>query len=236
MHVIFDEFDDLVINKEDEEEISQKEVDNNQELPSQVPPRSWKTVGDHPPEQIIGDKYDGIRTRRSFINNVDNMAMISHIKRKNIQEAICEESWVKAIEEELSQFETDEVWNLVPKPHNQSIIGTRWVFRNKLNEERKFIRNKARQVAQGYNQHEGIDYDKTFALVARLEAIRIFLAYASHKNIKLFKMDVKSAFLNGLLNEEVYVHQPPGFENTNKPNHVFKLTKALYGLKQGPQA
>jgi len=110
------------------------------------------------------------------------------------------------------------------------------VFRNKLDEEGKVIRNKARLVAQGYNQQEGIDYDETFAPVAKLEAIQILLAYASHKNIKLFQMDVKSVFLNGFLNEEVYVHQPPGFENTNKPNHVFKLTNALYGLKQAPRA
>ena len=164
------------------------------------------------------------------------MAMISQIEPKNINEAMCEESWVNAMEEELSQFERNKVWNLVSKPQNQSIIGTRWVFRNKLDEEGKVVRNKARLVAQGYNQQEGIDYDETFAPVARLEAIRILLAFASHKNIKLFQMDVKSAFLNGFLNEEVYVHQPPGFENSIKPNHVFKLTKALYGLKQAPRA
>jgi len=149
---------------------------------------------------------------------------------------MCEESWVIAMKEELSQFEKNEVWNLVSKPQGHSIIGTRWVFRNKLDEEGRIIRNIARLVAQGYNQQEGIDYDETFALVARLEAIRILLAYASHKNIKLFQMDDKSAFPNGFLNEEVYVHQPPGFENTNKPNHVFKLTKTLYGLKQAPRA
>ena len=122
------------------------------------------------------------------------------------------------------------------KTQGNSIIGTRWVFINKLDEEGKVVRNKARLVTQGYNQQEGIDYDETFAPVARLEAIRILLAYASHKNIKLFQMDVKSVFLNGFLNEEIYVHQPPGFENSAKPNHVFKLTKALYGLKQAPQA
>ena len=141
MHVIFDEFNDMVINKEDEEEISQKEGDDAQEHSSQVLPRSWKTVGDHPPEQIIGDTSDGIRIRRSFMNNDINMAMMSHIEPRNIQEAICEESWVKAMEEELSQFEKNEAWNLVPKPQNQSIIGTRWVFRNKLNKEGKVIRN-----------------------------------------------------------------------------------------------
>jgi len=115
------------------------------------------------------------------------------------------------------------VWNLVPKPQNQSVIETRWVFRNKSDKEGKVIRNKVRLVAQEYNQQEGIDYDEIFAPIARLKAIRILLAYASHKNIKLFQMDVKSAFLNGFLNEEVYVQQPPGFENSNKPNHVLNL-------------
>jgi len=125
--------------------------------------------------------------------------------------------------------------NLVPNNQSKTIIGAKWVFRNKLDENGKVVRNKARLVAQGYNQQEGIDYDETFAPVARLEAIRILLAYAAHKNIKLFQMDVKSAFLNGFLNEEVYVSQPLGSINEEKPNHVFKLTKALYGSKQAPR-
>ena len=98
------------------------------------------------------------------------------------------------------------------------------------------MRNKARLVAQGYSQVEGIDFDETFAPVARLESIRILLAYASHHNFKLQQMDVKSAFLNGPLKELVYVKQPPGFEDLNFPNHVYKLNKALYGLKQAPRA
>ncbi len=98
------------------------------------------------------------------------------------------------------------------------------------------VRNKARLVAKGYNQEEGIDFDETFAPVARLEAIRLLLAFACSKDFKLFQMDVKSAFLNGYINEEVYVEQPPGFENHQYPNHVYKLNKALYGLKQAPRA
>ncbi|GJU52122.1 retrovirus-related pol polyprotein from transposon TNT 1-94 [Tanacetum coccineum] len=96
--------------------------------------------------------------------------------------------------------------------------------------------NKARLVAQGYNQQEGIDFDETYAPVARLESIRILLAYACAHDFKLYQMDVKSAFLNGFINEEVYVAQPPGFIDFEKPNHVFKLKKALYGLKQAPKA
>ncbi|GKC30374.1 pentatricopeptide repeat-containing protein [Tanacetum coccineum] len=117
-----------------------------------------------------------------------------------------------------------------------TIIGTKWVFRNKLDENGIVSRNKARLVAQGYNQQEGIDYDETYALVARLESIRILLAYTCALYFKLFQIDVKSAFLNGFINEEVYVAQPLGFIDFEKPDHVYKLKKALYGLKQAPKA
>ncbi|GJZ26433.1 retrovirus-related pol polyprotein from transposon TNT 1-94 [Tanacetum coccineum] len=145
-------------------------------------------------------------------------------------------SQTMAMQEELTQFKTNDVWCLVPPPKNQTIIGTKWVFKNKLDENGVVSRNKARLVAQGYNQQEGIDFDETYAPVARLESIRILLAYACAHDFKLFQMDVKSAFLNGFINEEVYVAQPPGFVDFEKPNHVFKLKKALYGLKQAPKA
>ncbi|GKE74874.1 retrovirus-related pol polyprotein from transposon TNT 1-94, partial [Tanacetum coccineum] len=116
----------------------------------------------------------------------------------------------------------------------QNFFGSRWVFKNKKDETGIVIKNKARLVAQGYNQQEGIDYDETFAPVVRLEAIRIFLAFATYMNFIVYQMDVKSVFLNGKLKEEVYVKQPPGFESNEFPNHVFKLDKALYGLKQAP--
>jgi len=116
------------------------------------------------------------------------------------------------------------------------VIGTKWVFQNKQDQDGTVIRNKARLVAQGYTQIEGLDLDETYAPVARLEAIRILLAYACAHNIKLYQMDVKSAFLNEYINELFYVEQSPGFENDKKPNHVYKLRKALYGLKQAPKA
>nr|GEW94364.1 copia protein [Tanacetum cinerariifolium] len=112
---------------------------------------------------------------------------------------------------------------------NMTIIGTKWVFRNKLDENDIVSRNKARLVALGYNQQDGIDYDETYALVPRLESIRILLAYAYALDFKLLQMVVKSAFLNGFINEEVYVAQPPGFIDFEKPDHVYKLKKALYG-------
>ena len=140
------------------------------------------------------------------------------------------------MQEELTQFERNKVWSLVPKPHDRPIIGTKWVFKNKLDEEGNVARNKARLVAQGYNQVEGLDYEETYAPVARIEAIRILLSFACYKNFKVYQMDVKSAFLNGKIEEEVYVAQPPGFESFEHPDYVYKLDKALYGLKQAPRA
>ncbi|GJV81387.1 retrovirus-related pol polyprotein from transposon TNT 1-94 [Tanacetum coccineum] len=124
---------------------------------------------------------------------------------------------------------------LVPLPISQSVIGTKWVFKNKLDENGIISRNKARLVAQGYNQQEGIDYDETYAPVARLESIRILIAIACVNDFKLYQMDVKSTFLNGFINEEVYIAQPPGFIDFQKLNYVHKLKKALYGLKQAPK-
>ena len=139
--------------------------------------------------------------------------------------------------EELNNFKRNKVWRLVEKPKGcRNVIGTKWIFKNKQDENGIVVRNKARLVAQGFSQVEGIDYGETYAPVARLESIRILLAYASHHNFKLQQMDVKSAFLYGPLKEEVYVKQPPGFEDPNFPNHVYRLDKVLYGLKQAPRA
>src|ERR1043165_1650633 len=117
------------------------------------------------------------------------------------------------MEEELNQFSKNDVWDLVPKPRGFNIIGTKWVFRNKLNEQGEVVRNKARLVAQGYSHQEGIDYNETFTSVARLESIRLLISFAIQNNITLYQMDVKSAFLNGYIEEEVYVRQPRVFED-----------------------
>ena len=190
----------------------------------------------HPSDLIIEGPSDKIVTRHTLRNYCNHIAFISQIEPKSFLEAEKDDHWIMAMQDELNQFERNKVWHLVPRPSHQSVIGTKWVFRNKLDESGLVVRNKARLVAQGYNQEEGIDYDETFAPVARLEAIRILLAFACHKNFTLYQMDVKSAFLNGYIMEEVYVEQPPGFENCDLPNHVYKLTKALYGLKQAPRA
>ena len=140
-----------------------------------------------------------------------------------------------AMQEELNNFKRNQVWTLVERP-NTNVIGTKWVFCNKQDENGVVTRNKAMLVAQGFTQVEGLDFEETYAPVARLEAIRMLLAYVAHHNFKLYQMDVKSAFLNGPIQELVYVEQPPGFEDRKFPNHVYKLQKALYGLKQAPRA
>jgi len=116
-----------------------------------------------------------------------------------------------------------------------NVIGTKWVFRKKSDDSGIITRNKVRLVAKGYNQAGGIDYDETFAPVARLEAVRLLLAFSCMSGFKLFQMDVKSAFLNGIMNEEIYVSQPLGFVDHKHPEYVYKLKKALYGLKQAPR-
>jgi hypothetical protein len=138
--------------------------------------------------------------------------------------------------EELENFERNKVWELVDPAPGCKPIGAKWVWKNKERENGEVVRNKSRLVAQGFSQKEGIDYEETFALVARLEAIRILPAFSVAKGFKLHQMDVKSAFLNGVLEEEVYVRQPPGFESEKYSHRVYKLRKALYGLKQTPRA
>ena len=124
---------------------------------------------------------------------------------------------------------------MVPRPEEHPTIGAKWVFRNKIDENGIVTKNKAKLVAQGYSQQDKIDYDETYAPIAKTEAIRMLLPFAYHKNFKLYQMDVNSAYLNGYINEEVHVEQPLGFENPHYKDLVFKLTKALYGLKQAPR-
>ena len=140
------------------------------------------------------------------------------------------------MQEELNQFERNNVWTLIVGPKNHPIIGSKWIYRNKLDEDKNIIRNKVRLVAKGYNQWKKIDFDKTFAPIARLEAIRMLFAFTYFMNFKLFQIDVKSIFLNDYIAEEVYVEQPSGFENHKFLNYIFKLNKVLYGLKQALKA
>ncbi|GJY82730.1 putative ribonuclease H-like domain-containing protein [Tanacetum coccineum] len=177
----------------------------------------------HPKSQILGDPKSAVQTR-------------SKEEPKKIVEALQDDSWVQAMQEELLQFKLQQVWVLVDLPHGMKVIGTKWVYRNKRDERGVVVRNKARLVAQGYTQEEGIDYDEVFAPVARIEAIRLFLAFASFMGFIVYQMDVKSAFLYGTIDEEVYVSQPPGFVDPDHPTKVYKVVKALYGLHQAPRA
>jgi hypothetical protein len=156
------------------------------------------------------------------------------LEPKNFNESSKDDHWVKEMNDELDQIEKNNTWEMVHRHEGKNIIGSKWIFKNKLNEQGQVVRNKARLVCKGYAQIEELDFDETFVPVARLEAIRILLAYACHKRFKVYQMDVKSTVLNGYLNKEVYMEQPEGFELSDNPNLVCKLKKSLYGLKQAP--
>ncbi|KAK2398040.1 putative mitochondrial protein [Trifolium repens] len=220
---------------EEHDDISEDDTQTSAET-NEAPKRKFKYRSSHPEDLILGNKESPRKTRSDYQQHDSLLGLISMIEPKNIDEALSDDGWIVAMQDELNQFQRNDVWDLVPRPTHKNIIGTKWVFRNKLNEQGKVVRNKARLVAQGYSQQEGIDFTETFAPVARLEAIRLLLSYAVNNGITLYQMDVKSAFLNGVISEEVYVKQPPGFEDLKNPDYVYKLKKSLYGLKQAPRA
>jgi hypothetical protein len=136
------------------------------------------------------------------------------------------------MEEELNQIEKNETWELVPRPKDKNVIRTKWVFINKLNEDGQVTKNKERLVCKGYSQVEGIYFEEVFSPMAIMEEIRILLAYVCFKRIKVYQMDIKSTFINGELQEEVYIEQPKGFLLSEKEDYVSILKKSLYGFKQ----
>ncbi|CAL8097233.1 unnamed protein product [Prunus armeniaca] len=199
-------------------------------------PGAKQVQKDHSPSDVIGNINDKLRTRQQVCNEVTNLCYVSLIEPKSVTDALADDDWILAMQDELNQFERNDVWYLVPRPKDSNVIGTKWIFRNKTDEKGQIMRNKTRLVAQGYSQIEGLDFDETFAPVARLESVRLLLSIACYLQFKLYQMDVKSAFLNGVLQKEVYVEQPAGFQDPIHPNHVYRLKKALYGLKQAPRA
>ncbi|GJW46285.1 retrovirus-related pol polyprotein from transposon TNT 1-94 [Tanacetum coccineum] len=210
---------------------------------TQAPQDRWSQDKHIELVNIIGNTGVGMLTRSMAKELVAASAheclfiyFLSKEEHKKVSKALQHPGWVDAMQDELNQFSKNKVSTLAPAPYGKTIISSKSLFRNKRDETGIVIKNKARLVAQGYNQQEGIEYDETFAPVARLEAIRIFLAFSTYMNFIVYQMDVKSAFLNGKLKEEVYVKQPPGFESNEFPNHVCKLDKALYRLKQAPRA
>ncbi|GJV71672.1 putative ribonuclease H-like domain-containing protein [Tanacetum coccineum] len=165
---------------------------------------------------------------------LDNV--IDNPSRLNVKTAMDEACWFEAMQEEIHEFDRLQVWELVPKPNCVMIIALKWIYKVKLDEYGDVLKNKAWLVAKGYRQEEGINFEESFAPVARNEAIRIFITNAASKNMIIYQMHVKTAFLNGELKEEVYVSQPEGFVDPDHPTHVYRLKKALYGLKQAPRA
>ncbi|GKE19213.1 retrovirus-related pol polyprotein from transposon TNT 1-94 [Tanacetum coccineum] len=165
-----------------------------------------------------------------------SILLLTHgINNLNFKSAVTKDCWFEAMQDEIHEFDRLQVWELVPPPDCAMIIALKWIYKVKLNEYGDVFKNKARLVAKEYRQEEGIDFEESFALVARLEAIRIFIANAVSKNMTVYQMDVKTAFLNGELKEEFYVSQPEGFIDPDRLNHVYRLKKALYGLKQAPR-
>nr|GEV35579.1 hypothetical protein [Tanacetum cinerariifolium] len=207
---------------------------------------------DHHVKKIIGDLSSATQTRSmtrvvkdqsglTQINNEDFYicmfsCFLSQEEPKRVHQALKDPSWIEAMQEELLQLKMQKVWVLVDLPNGKRVIGTKWVFRNKKDERGIVVRNKARLVAQGHTQEKGIDYEEVFAPVARIKAIRLFLAYATFIGFMVYQMYVKSAFLYGTIEKEVYVCQPLGFKGPDYSDKVYKVVKALYGLHQAPRA
>jgi hypothetical protein len=175
-------------------------------------------------------------SRSAHLSCYSNTLFVALFEPRGVGHALFYSSWVNGMHEKLENFERNQVWTLVEPPRDVNVIGTKWILKNKHGEDGEIVRTKACLVAQGYSQVEGLDFGETFAPVGRLEAIRILLAFATSNGFKLYQIDVKSDFLNSVIQEEVYVRQPPSFKNLKYPDRVYKLSKVLYGLKQAPQA
>nr|GEX41578.1 Gag-Pol polyprotein [Tanacetum cinerariifolium] len=202
----------------------------------QVSEYRWKK--DHPLEQVCRNLSRPVNIRRQLTIDPE-MCMFALTKSiaepENIKEAMADSAWIEAMQEELHQFDRLQVWELVDKPFGKSIIRLKWLWKNKKDEDQTVIHNKARHVAKGYAQEEGIDFEESFAPVACLEAVRIFFAYAEHKSFLIYQMDVKMAFLNGPLKDEVYVAQPDGFVDPDDPKKAKYALEILHkhGIEKG---
>ncbi|GJU24288.1 retrovirus-related pol polyprotein from transposon TNT 1-94 [Tanacetum coccineum] len=178
---------------------------------------------------------DSAKSSSHYLRTDGDMCMyaltVSTMEPSNVKHAMTDPAWIDSMQEELLQFKQLDVWELVPLPDNIKALTLKWLFKNKHDEENTIINKKTRMVVRGYRLEEGIDLEESFTLVARMEAIKIFLAYATHKLFIVFQIDMKTAFLHGTLKEDMYVCQPEGFIDADHPSHVYKLKKALYGLK-----
>ena len=232
----YGEFPEAEITPEAQDEVAYDEAQDGSQQANRSK-NTFKYKSSHPEDQIIRNKESPRRTRSYFRQEESMIGLLAVIEPTTVDETLSDDGWILAMQEELNQFQRNDVWDLVSKPQQKNIMGTKWVFRNKLNEQGEVVRKKkTRLVAHAYSQQEDIDYTETFAPVARLEAIRLVLSYVVNHGIILYQMDVKSAFFNGVISEEVFIKQPPGFEDLKNPDHVYKLKKSLYGLKQAPRA
>nr|GEW50895.1 hypothetical protein [Tanacetum cinerariifolium] len=207
---------------------SKKEVDftNLESLIHVSPTPTTRTHKNHPLKQEIEILNTPVQTR----------SKLNPTNEQGVAKALSDPAWVEAMQKELLQFKLQKVWILVDLPKGKKSIDTKWVFKNKKDKRGIVIKNKAMLVTHGHTQEKGIDYDEVFAPVARIEAIRLFLAYASFIGFMVYQMDVKSAFVYGRIKEEVYVCQPSRFEDADHLDKVYKVVKALYGLHQAPRA
>nr|GEV84738.1 putative ribonuclease H-like domain-containing protein [Tanacetum cinerariifolium] len=217
--------EDIVYSDDDEDVGAEADLSNLETniYVSLIP--TTRVHKDHHVTQIIGD-----------LTLTPQTMSMTRIVKEQVHQALKDPSWNESIQEELLQFKMQKVWVLVDLPKGKRSIGSKWVFRNKNDKRGIVIKNKARLVAHGHTQEKGIDYDEVFVPVARIEAIRLFLAYASFMGFMVYQTDVKSAFLYETIEEQVYVYQPPRFKDLDYPDKVYKVVKALYGLYQDPRA
>nr|GEV34837.1 retrovirus-related Pol polyprotein from transposon TNT 1-94 [Tanacetum cinerariifolium] len=207
-------------------------------IDQQVPPAPAVLILVNPPcpSVSISVDQDASSEGHSLSSSDHQSSSVHHVRPKNFKSAVTKDCWFEAMKEEIHEFDRLQVWKLVPPPDYAMIIALKRIYKVKLDEYGDVLKNKACLVAKGYSQEEGTDFEESFAPVTGLEAITIFIANAASKKITVYQMDVKTAFLNGELKEEVYVSQPEGFVDPDHPNYIYRLKKALYGLKEAPRA
>jgi hypothetical protein len=189
--------------------------------------------------QNIGAPISRRRQRQSPDQFAGYMALMSKCivnEPYSFQEAVHDPTWVDAMVEECDSIVKNSAWDIVPRPIDKSVVGSRWIYKVKQAADGSVEKYKARFVARGFSQIEGIDYDETFATVTRYSSIRSILALSAQMGWHIYQMDVKTTFLNGIIEEEVYIEQPEGFETFDRESHVCRLKRALYGLKQAPHS
>ncbi|KAE8683276.1 TMV resistance protein N-like [Hibiscus syriacus] len=233
--------------EEDEQTIREQLDESQQELATPPTSPTSTTQGDSSPsssssgsqsERVV-QRTRSLRDLYEVTERQDNLTLFclfADCEPVSFQEAVQEKKWRDAMDEEIKAIEKNDTWKLTSLPKGHKAIGVKWVYKTKQNAKGEIERHKARLVAKGYSQKAGIDYDEVFAPVARLETIRLIISLAAQNKWKIQQMDVKSAFLNGVLEEELYIQQPSGYEVKGHEDKVLKLKKALYGLKQAPRA